>query len=501
MINFNFLLPFLVVACVVVIPWTLKLWDKSVVWPTGLAGLVSLIAFLYCGVKFNDPDALPQLRQLFTAYVLSQPQIVLWLCFGLAFLLGGALFFGISSQTLCFAPEDEMSVEVKQLCGGPLQREKLLGWASSEKPLVRRVISGKRHFRFVSPGFKLQDREVVVMRSWMSGLEQRLTIRLGGLPEFELLEFGRRAEHFFDFEAEGLHLPESLKPLPGATIALTLANLSSAPVRVQNLRVLVEEVQPLQKSTFPVEGLGGDGDPPLLGYVALSPRPQSYEVVVNKAHQGRGADPTDYLILTVSPEGYRYRVRVQLRWTDSRNPRRGGEHLFEPVQELDFPRIVPWEQMAQGAQQLRIHLNDWWVLTHMVLSEVQSLSPKAHCSALISSLWNDPSSRGQRLVEEHKQEAWRAGLDAIATLSTPEQRVQLSQLVGEGFNSPRSFILLDEHTLLVQSEENPQVADVVTDAERVQTVARLFDSLLVPPPSSGETTDASGRTPKSTDEN
>lgn len=469
---FLFLFPCLLGACLGVVPWVLKLWGKNLILPAIVSSSSLVMLYLYSGIRVGQSEALPQLRQLFLAHILHDPRVLFGLCLALGLLLSASLLCGIRSQTLSF--ESETEVEVFHLQGDGHSREKSLGYATAQKPLVRRFFSGTRRFKFEGEGFESEVRFVPVASTWMSGREHRVRIELPLMPEFDLLDFGTRAE-VFDSSTDGI-LPASLRSWPGATLRLTLATISKAPLRVQNLRIVVEDVQPLRKSTFPVDGLGGDGDPPLIGYVELVPQKGQCEVVVNKTTQGDGAKPQDYLILAVSRPGYRYRVHAQLRWTDARDPRRGGEHLFEEVQQLDFPSVVPWQELVKGALRVRVLLYDRELLSQ-VSKTLLSLRPHPRCSALLRSgeadlLVETPS---EQLEEQSQQQA--TGFESVAVASKSQQ-AELARLVGESYGHAREFMMIDEHTLLVQDPEDPSLAEIVTDLHIINLVAEAFDAFF-----------------------
>lgn len=275
------LLAILAVACTIMVPYVLRLWGSTFTLAQGgvSTALLSLLFYLYFGAKPDDVGTLSRFRHIFVVSVLEQSLTLAALCLFLVLLLVTTLYLGIASETLRFEPDVSGKVEVSVQSGRSIKR---LGTTTIEQPLVRRVLAGAHQFSFVVQGYRPNTQEIKVFRSWLSGREHSISIILEPTREFHLLDFEAYVGNYFDLEAGDLHIPRRLQSLPATTIAFSLAGQSKAALRIQNVRIVVKSSEPLQKSTFPVDGLGGDGEPPLLGYAELAPTPRSYEVVVDK---------------------------------------------------------------------------------------------------------------------------------------------------------------------------------------------------------------------------
>ena len=169
-------------------------------------------------------------------------------------------------------------------------------------------------------------------------------------------------------------------------------------------------------------------------------------------------------MLLLSPRGHRYRFQLQLRWVDAQDVTKQGEHVFEAERTADFPEIVPWEKLVHGAQLVRVLFDDTF---SFVGQHLQAMHPTVSYSALIV------SSVGGLDTEE------TARLSNVQFV--PEgTSARLFDLVGQDYGKPRHYILIDEHTALLQDRESLKLGEIVRDPERVSELVATFGQLWKP---------------------
>lgn len=462
MLWLQILFPVLVVACALVGRVALRLWNKSSALSeagTVAVPLLLLLFYLYTGISIKDGLS-PEIRPYFVRAILQNGSTLLALCACLTVLLLALIWLSTASETLSFVSDGNAEIAVERLKG---EKAVLLGHTSSSQPLTRRFLAGQHHFRFASEGFETTDLTVQVARAGLNEVARRIPVSLHPLPLFTLRDVQTFPANFYGFP-EDFHVPAHLKEHDTLNLSLTLAGSSPTPLWIQSVALRVTDAKPLRMATFPLEGLGGDGAAPILGWVELKPQLGSYSVVAqSKAQLGRGIAPDDYRLQVFSPTGYEYSALVEVTWADMQDQRREGHFAFEKPLALEFPRVVEWKEFVRGARELKI-LYD--ASLHIVLPWIRFEQPAPQYTALV------PQGG--------------FGLDAKETALLPRVAVlsehdgaPLYKLLSQNqkSESPRQFILIDSRVLLIHSPEHIHLAEVVEDPARIAAIESTFDAL------------------------
>jgi hypothetical protein len=452
--------PILVLACTVALLQVMNLFGvgSRLAHLSGAATVFFFLVYVYTGLRPNDPESLPTIRQVVRTKVLDRIEVLVALCSLLLVVLVIVVWIGVSSETIIFAPNTDTKVQVRELDDSQAHS---IGIASGNDPLEKRFFSGVRRFQFSAEGYEpiVKDVRVAIdVDNILGNGERSIFVSFHSKVDFVLRDL-REGNALGVYNAEALPLPEELEGRPEQTLAFSLASASPTPLWVQNLYLRVVDVRPIKQSTFPYYPGGAAGEPPIPGYAELKPEPGLYPVTLaTKAKLGNGIDPSDFNIKVFSEPGYRYVVRPEVRWMDVNNQRREGNYSFDDEVQLDVPgKVAEWQDLVREA---RDSVKILFVGGANVLAaDLQSLEPLPNYTILTS-----------------KSEDTLYEFERIAGISDHDQKT-MADILGRTSDggSPR-FMIIDGRALLLQDQGEPYRAEIIEDSDRIAAVEKAYDT-------------------------
>jgi hypothetical protein len=427
--------------------------------------------------------------------------------------MAAMLWAGIASETIAFVPTTDGVVQVSSISNGT---EEFVGSADKNNPLRKRFFTGQRRFRFASEGYQPLDTDVPVAISWLSSRERRIPITVRPAADFVVrgLDVVRKQQSSDErvslpgrshdstprtatdqdrssatISMDKVHLEDRDGPRPPelsystpvnsaeSTLFFTLASSSPSPLWVQGLYLRVFEVTPFKQSTFPYYGEGAPGPEPIQGVVILKPKLGSYKIdLPRKSKLGRGIEPDDFRVRVVCENGYVYRARLEVHWTDMNEQHRDGRLVVDPEIRLEFPELVRWEDLARQSGTVKI------LFYHYVSNLIQTLQlmkpPPDFAILIASSRAHEIRSELDKITKRTVGSMARKSL-RIGVLPRSDQEIMIRLVGGLGYrNRPRNFLLLDDRTLLLQDGNRLDRAEIINDSVRVGHVQKMFDSVF-----------------------
>ena len=457
----HILIPTIWLAVIVLGRRVLGLWGFSSLWGSltgGLGWILPASLFLYTGIAIKGPESAAARSALFP-YLHDMPLLGLT-CLILCLVFIVVLCSGIFSETLAFVPDSAVEVETQEPKGSRVTR---LGAASTVKPLTRRFFAGWHRFCFSATGFDDLEQAINVRRGGFSDGARRISVEIRATPNFVVKDFVILADGFYG--SGDSPVPSRLEKLSGQELCLVLASPSRTPLWLQGLSLRVLEVKPLTLSTFPMEGLGGDGSAQIRGYLELEPITGSYKAVTQtKSQLGMGVAPDTYNLRVFSPPGYTYRVKPEIEWVDTNDPRRDGMFPLEREIELPFPAIREYTEYLKNAKELKIlYEANFYFIAEWILSGLDA--PRYSALILPGGFYLDVP---------------RSAAVPHTTLIPEQEGEELYALLSPEKNSPRQFILIDSRVLLLHERGlggQPNLAEVVEDDVRIAAIEKAYDSL------------------------
>src|SRR5215217_4218663 len=454
--------PILVLACTVALLQVMNLFGvgSRLAHLSGAATVFLFLVYVYTGLRPNDPESLPKIRQVVRTKVLDRIEVLVALCSLLLVVLVIVVWIGVSSETIVFAPDTDTKVQVLELDDGQAHS---IGTASDNDPLEKRFFSGVRRFQFSAEGYEPIIKKVRIaidVDNILGKGERSVFVALHSKVNFVLRDL-REGNALGVYNAEALPLPKELEGRPEQTLAFSLASASPTPLWVQNLYLRVVDVRPIKQSTYPFYPGGVGGEPPIPGYAELKPEPGLYPVTLaTKAKLGNGIDPSDFHIRVFSEPGYRYVVRPEVHWMDVNYQRREGNYSFDDEVRLDVPgKVAEWQDLVRESRDsVKILYGSIFGGATMLAADLQSLEPLPNYTILT------------RSSEDTQYE-----FERIAGISDQDQKTMADILGRTSDGGSPGFMIIDGRALLLQDQDEPYRAEIIEDSDRIAAIEKAYD--------------------------
>jgi hypothetical protein len=460
--------PVLVLACTIASLQVMHLFGvgSRLAHLSGAATVFLFLVYVYTGLRPNDPESLPRIRQVVRTKVLDRIEVLIALCSLLLAVLVMVVWIGVSTETLVFAPETDAKVQVLELEN---KQAHAIGTASSNDPLKQRFFSGVHRFQFSVEGYEPIAKDVrvaIAVDNMLGNGERSVFVELRSKVDFVLRDLREGGWSGQSTAAEALSLPKELAAQidnPADGVAFSLASSSPTPLWVQNLYLRVVDVRPVKQSTFPYYPGGAAGEPPIPGYAELKPEPGLYPVTLAaKAKLGNGIDPSDFSIRVFSEPGYRYVVRPEVHWVDVNDQQREGDYSFDAEVQLDVPgKVTEWQDLVRTSHDnVRILFgNAPGIGAAQVLgSDLQYLEPLPNYTIL---------TRNPGTLYEFER---------IARISNNDAKTMANLLGHTSEGAPPGFMIIDGRVLLVQDQGEPGEAEIIEDSDRIAAIEKAYDT-------------------------
>ncbi len=146
-----------------------------------------------------------------------------------------------------------------------------------------------------------------------------------------------------------------------------------------------------------------------------------------------------------------------VEWVDTNAQNRTGSYpLREEVPSFDCPQLSRWEDLIKDSSQLKIYFH---AFPEELDNEVQSsASPRSY--TMLNRITDSEPERIRPAPNNYEET-----LMPIVGASS----------LNAGF--PKQFFIIDGQTLLLETEERADRADVIEDSSRVAEIERAYDEL------------------------